>query len=205
MRMRIIFQKTGSLRYASILDLQKIWERALRRANLPVEMSQGFNPHAKIQIAHPLPVGFSGRNEIVDIFLDKEISIESLAVQLRKALPEGLKINTIVKAPEKPRSLTGLFTRAEYLVTLRNTRKDTVEEKITEIIDSRNLIRERNNKKYDLRPLIHQLEISQVSEMEVTLSMVLSTEPGKTGRPDEVVFQLGLSLSDCTIERTRLF
>jgi radical SAM-linked protein len=205
MRVRITFQKTGSLRYSSILDLQKIWERALRRAKLPVEMSQGFNPHAKIQIAHPLPVGFSGKNEVVDIFLEKDISVETLEVQLKKALPEGLKINSIVNAPEKPRSLTGLFTRAEYLVTLRNTKRETVEDKITEIINSRNLIRERNKKEYDLRPLIHQMEIAQVSGTDVTLSMVLSTEPGKTGRPDEVVFQFGFTLSDCTIERTRLF
>lgn len=205
MRARITFQKTGSLRYASILDLQKIWERVLRRANLPVQMTQGFNPHAKIQIAHPLPVGFSGRNEIVDIFLDKEISIENISVQLRHALPEGLNIITLAIAPEKSQSLAGLFTRAEFHVTLRNTRKDAVEEKITEIINSRNLLRERNRKKYDLRPLIHQLEIANVSGTDVTISMVLSAEPGKTGRPDEVAFQLGFTLSDFTIERTRLF
>jgi radical SAM-linked protein len=168
-------------------------------------MTQGFNPHVKIQIAHPLPVGYSGRNEIVDIFLDKEIPTGAIRERLQNVVPDGLIINSIVNAPEKPRSLSALFTKAEYIVVLRNAQKDAVEGEINKILSSPSLVRSRNNKKYDLRPLIHNLEICQVSGADVLISMVLSAESGKTGRPDEVAHQLGYNPSECIIERIRLF
>ncbi|MDP3186130.1 MAG: TIGR03936 family radical SAM-associated protein, partial [Anaerolineales bacterium] len=64
--MRITFSKTGALRYTGHLDLQRIWERTARRAGLPLVYSQGFHPQPKIQIAAALPLGFSGRAELVD-------------------------------------------------------------------------------------------------------------------------------------------
>ena len=70
MRYRITFSKTGTLRYIGHLDLHKIWERTLRRAGLPLAYSQGFHPSPKIQLASALPLGFLGRAEVVDIWLN---------------------------------------------------------------------------------------------------------------------------------------
>jgi len=69
MRLRIVFSKTGSLRYTGHLDLQTVWERTIRRAGLPLAYTHGFHPGPKIQIASALPLGFLGRLEIVDIWL----------------------------------------------------------------------------------------------------------------------------------------
>jgi hypothetical protein len=71
MRIRLIFSKTGSLRYTGHLDLHTIWERTIRRAGLPLMYTQGFHPGPKIQLASALPLGFIGRCEIVDIWLDE--------------------------------------------------------------------------------------------------------------------------------------
>src|SRR3989337_936583 len=60
-RCRMTYQKTEALRYTGNLDLQKIWERFLRRADLPVAYSQGFHPQPRIQQAAPLPLGFLSR------------------------------------------------------------------------------------------------------------------------------------------------
>src|SRR5512136_2023173 len=71
MRLRIVFSKTGSLRYTGHLDLQTVWERTVRRAGLPLAYTHGFHPGPKIQIASALPLGFIGRCEIVDIWLQE--------------------------------------------------------------------------------------------------------------------------------------
>src|SRR5512136_271004 len=73
MRLRITFSKNGALRYAGHLDLQTTWERTVRRAGLPLAYTHGFHPGPKIQIASALPLGFIGRAEIVDIWLDEPV------------------------------------------------------------------------------------------------------------------------------------
>ena len=69
MRLRIIFSKSGPLRYTGHLDLQTTWERTIRRAGLPLAYTHGFHPGPRIQIASALPLGFIGQAEIVDIWI----------------------------------------------------------------------------------------------------------------------------------------
>ena len=64
MRIRITFVKQGALRYTGHLDLHKLWERAARRAELPLAYSQGFHPQPKMNMAAALPLGFSSRCEV---------------------------------------------------------------------------------------------------------------------------------------------
>ena len=71
MRARITFAKSGPLRYVGHLDLQTLWERAARRARLPLSYSHGYHPQAKITFASALPLGFSSRAEVMDIRLDQ--------------------------------------------------------------------------------------------------------------------------------------
>ncbi len=61
MRARITFSKQGALRYTGHLDLHRLWERAMRRADLPLSYSQGFHPQPKISLASALPLGFASR------------------------------------------------------------------------------------------------------------------------------------------------
>ena len=78
MRIRITFAKQGPLRYTGHLDLHKLWERAARRAELPLAYSQGFHPQPKMNIAAALPLGFSSRCEVMDMKLEHEIQLERL-------------------------------------------------------------------------------------------------------------------------------
>jgi radical SAM-linked protein len=72
MRFRIAFAKTNAMRFTSHLDLQRTWERTIRRARLPLSYSQGFNPRPKINLAAALPLGFTSSCEIAEIWLDDE-------------------------------------------------------------------------------------------------------------------------------------
>ncbi|MEO9254233.1 MAG: TIGR03936 family radical SAM-associated protein [Tepidiformaceae bacterium] len=73
-RFRVRFRKGERVRYISHLDVLRSWERAIRRAELPLSYSQGFTPHPKIAFASPLPLGFVSEAEIMDVSLDERVS-----------------------------------------------------------------------------------------------------------------------------------
>jgi len=201
MRIRIFFQKNEPLRYSSFLDIQKIWERTCRRAQLQIEMSKGFNPQAKIQIANPLATGFTGRNEIVDIWLTQNLPIALIKEKFTSSLPEGLIINTIESVPDEKSSDLKSVNESNYSVLFFEEPFSKIENSIKSIMQAEKIIRTRNGKQYDLRPLIKAMKIEEKTKDYINIIMSLSAGPNKTGRPDEVVLEMGLSLADCKIDR----
>jgi len=201
MRIRITFSKTGALRYIGHLDLQTIWERSARRADLPLAYSQGFHPQPKINIASALPLGFSSRCEMVDLRLNQDVDISVLPQRLQTAMPSGIGILKVESVDEDLPPLQTQILSAEYEVTLTEAvDRSGLMRKIDEILASESLLRERRGKTYDLRPLIEQLD----AIAEDKISMRLSAREGETGRPDEVLGALGIPLEHTRIERTRL-
>ena len=118
MRIRITFAKQGALRYTGQLDLHKLWERAARRAELPLAYSQGFHPQPKINIAAALPLGFSSRCEVMDMKLEREIPLEGLREKLQGTLPTGIQVLNVGSADEHTPALQTQVAAAEYEVTL---------------------------------------------------------------------------------------
>src|SRR5688500_936949 len=116
MRLRITFAKQGALRYIGHLDLNKIWERTARRADLPLAYSQGFHPQPKIYLASALPLGFSSRCELVDMRLKDGIEIEGLRERLQGAVPPGLEILEVQEVDEALPQLQTQLMAAEYEV-----------------------------------------------------------------------------------------
>ena len=106
-RLRISYSKNGSLRYTGSLDVQKIWERVIRRAGLPIAYSQGFHPQAHINQAIPLPLGYTGANEIVDVWFVEEVNLQIALECIRGACPQGLNVNEITCIPEDASKLQG--------------------------------------------------------------------------------------------------
>ena len=118
MRIRITFAKDGALRYVGHLDLHKMWERVTRRAGLSLAYSQGFHPAPKIQLAAALPLGFSSRCELVDLWVEGEADLSRLPASLQDAIPPGLTILDVVGVDEKGPPLQTQILSAEYEVTL---------------------------------------------------------------------------------------
>lgn len=92
---RIRFNKTGNARFISHLDLSRCMARALRRAQIPVWYTQGFNPHPHMVFALPLSLGFESRCEAMDIKLDVDMDGEKIKELLKKELPEDLLITGV--------------------------------------------------------------------------------------------------------------
>jgi len=81
-RVRIFFAKRERVRYISHLDVLRYWERAIRRAGLPLSYSQGFTAHPKLQFAGPLPLGYLAEREVVDVSLDERVPLSEIAGRL---------------------------------------------------------------------------------------------------------------------------
>src|SRR5512143_2156524 len=160
MRIRITFSKLGALRYTGHLDLHRLWERAARRAELPLAYSQGFHPQPKINIAAALPLGFSSRCEMIDLRLEHDISLDGLQEKLQETLPTGIQLASIEAVDERAPALQTQVTAAEYEVTLTEAVDGSeLKRRIDSVLESDSIIRERRGKTYDLRPLIESLEV----------------------------------------------
>jgi radical SAM-linked protein len=202
MRIRITFAKQGALRYTGHLDLHRLWERAARRAELPLAYSQGFHPQPKLNIAAALPLGFSSRCEVLDMRLEREVPLGGLREKLQETLPTGIQVSNIESVDDKLPALQTLVASAEYEVTLTEAiNRSELEQRIDSVKAAESIIRERRGKTYDLRPLIEELSL----ENGDTVCMRLAAREGATGRPEEVLDILGIDFEGTRIERTQLF
>jgi radical SAM-linked protein len=184
MRVRITYAKQGMLRYTGHLDLQRVWERVLRRSTLPVLYSQGFNPLPRLQLAGALPLGIESACEVMDFWLGERLELMAVAQALKVALPPGMDISDVCEVDLHAPALETQLKSAEYRVTFKETvDKIELEKKVAELLKADSLPRERRGKAYDLRPLVEGLRI----EPDGGLWMKLAVRPGATGRPEEVL------------------
>jgi radical SAM-linked protein len=93
-KISFVFSKTGMIRYISHLDLMRALTRAMRRAGLPLKMTQGFSPHPKLSIKRALKLGLESQNEEASIVLKEFIKPEEFIVRLQEQLPEGILIKS---------------------------------------------------------------------------------------------------------------
>ena len=92
MKIKAIFSKTGDMRFISHLDLMRLFQRVLRRADLPVAMTQGFSPHLKISILRALKLGVESDSEELTINMRESISPDMVIKLLNSSLPDGVRI-----------------------------------------------------------------------------------------------------------------
>jgi radical SAM-linked protein len=201
MRIQITFSKQGALRYTGHLDLHKLWERAARRAELPLAYSQGFHPQPKMNIAAALPLGFSSRCEVLDMRLEHDIPLDGLQEKLQQTLPTGIQVSAIESVDDRAPALQTQVESAEYEATLTEAVDGSeLKRRIDSVMESESIIRERRGKTYDLRPLIEELKPLSNDK----IFMRLTAREGATGRPEEVLDVLGIAFDETRVERTRL-
>jgi len=195
-RWRITYAVDGPLRYVSHLEQVRVWERAIRRAGLPLAYSGGFTPHPRLQVALPLPLGFASEAEWLDLWLEEPVGPEAITDGLAATLPEGLTIRRVEQVPPD----------AEYAVTVETAvPPDEIRRRIEELLAAETLPRERRGRPYDLRPLILSLRLEEDRAGEIVLTMLLSAREGATGRPEEVLDALGLADDFFQVTRRGIF
>lgn len=98
MKIETTFSKTGDMRFISHLDLMRLFQRALRRANLPIAISQGFSPHLKISIKRALKLGQESLDETLTVHLSKRTDGAVFMELLNNNLPQGIRITKAQEA-----------------------------------------------------------------------------------------------------------
>jgi radical SAM-linked protein len=199
-RVRLTFTKQGALRYTGHLDLHKIIERSIRRAKLPLAYSQGYHPQPRLNLAAALPLGFSSRAEVMDIWLNEEV--DDIASALQGNVPPGLNILDSKPVDDHAPSLQSQVIAVEYEVKI--TEADSASgltEKVASVLGAESIPRVRRKKKYDLRPLIEEMTPTTAVDQ---LFMRLTAREGATGRPEEVLDVMGIPIEDARIERTKI-
>ena len=131
-RYRIFYTKKDAARFIGHLDLQGLFSKALRRAKLPVAYSQGFNPHQLLSIAMPLSMGFSGTNELFEIFLTKQVNAEDIVQKLNEQMPSGIEIINAQETANTGKAAAGLLSGAIYKITFPNEVKSDIPEEVAD-------------------------------------------------------------------------
>lgn len=216
-RVRLTYARRDALRYTSHLDMQLVWERTLRRAEVPLAYSQGFTPRPRLHLAAALPLGFLSRSEMVDFWLSFAEStpppeLDKLISGIRCVAPPGVEVLSGEFIPLSQPALQVQVQSAEYLACPLDAINDAeLARAVNAVLKADTLPRERvkkpgsPGKPYDLRPLVEALEIQHAEEKgKPGLFMRLAAREGATGRPEELLAALGFESAAWRIERTRL-
>ncbi len=208
-RLRLRFAKKEQIKYISHLDLALAWERALRRAQIPLAYSKGFNPRPKMQVASGLPLGTMGRDEILDVVITQPVPPEEAFEHIKDKLPPGLVLRSVEEVSLKAPTLQHLLRQAEYHVVIEtDLSSQALEKRLEALLAADKIIQTRRRRKrdeeIDLRPWIHELALESVADGEAHLHMRLTAGQFGNLRPEEVLKALELTENWRRIERTRL-
>jgi len=209
-RLRVTYSRGEEIKYLSHLDMMRLWERALRRGDIPVAYSQGYNPKPRLAIGAPLPVGYLSQAELLDLFLSRRMSPAIFMRRMDESLPAGIRVVGVEEINPRLPSLQSQIRAAEYRVTIRTAAlAGAIGEQLQNLLDSPRLLRTQQRRdgtgrEYNLRPLIEDLWLYRWQEERCTIGMRLRIGPGGTGRPEEVIEALDDKAIIQTIERTRL-
>jgi radical SAM-linked protein len=208
-RLRLTFSRGEELKYISHLDLMRLWERGLRRADIPVSYSQGFTPRPRLSLAAPLPIGVTSAGELMDIFLERRVSAKFLIKAMAEKLPRDIGILEVREMWSKLPSLQSQVRYAEYRVEIESDKGlEEVQLAIRSLLQKERLPwehkRDKEMRRYDLRYLISDIWLEDWRGNECTLGMRLRTDSTGAGRPEQVTLALGFSEQPLSIHRTKL-
>jgi len=208
-RLRIAYRKAGAVRYVSHLDLMRTWERALRRAALPLAYSQGFSPHARLALGAALAVGFEGERELLDAWMSPPVAPLDVARRLAAVLPDGLDVFAVEEIAHELPSLQSAITSATYELVFDGADVDPEELRWrAEGLLAAHVLeweeqRGQKTRTYDLRATVRGLEVREEGD-DVVLALDLEARDGLNGRPLSVLDALGEGATPRRRRRTGL-
>ncbi len=179
---RLVFTKTQNARFISHLDLTRLMARLIRKANLDIWWTEGFNPRPYITFALPLPLGFEGLYEMMDIRInDDNADISDIAVKLNLVCPESIKF---LKAYESA-SKTSLIAFAKYEITFDDN--GALTDNITSFLNTKPILCHKKTKKGDWKEvdLSQKIKYSDVINLDgdTKLTLILPSGPNENISP----------------------
>ncbi len=208
-RLRISFRRGEEVRFISHLDIVRLWQRALHRAGVSLAYSEGFNPHPRISLAAPLPVGVTSEAELMDIFCSRSVSPHWLTAAVSQQLPPGIETLQAYQMTLNMPSLQSQVRYAEYKVEVQTEKgQRDIEADLSSLLSLKHLPwqhqRDTGPRSYDLRALIDDLWLIDGHPPYCTIGMKLRCDSSGSGRPEQVALALGFTSPPKLIHRTRL-
>lgn len=208
-RLRIRISRGEELRFISHLDIMRLWERALHRALIPLAYSEGFNPHPRLSLAAPLPVGVTSDAELMDILVTRWVSPHWFSTSVSQQLPAGIEILDVYPMALNMPSLQSAVRYAEYeVIAATADLPEDIASVISTLLSVEHLPwhhqRDTGKRNYDLRALIDDLWLIDRDEERCVIGMRLRCGSNGSGRAEQVVAALGFADYPQSIHRTKL-
>ncbi len=169
---RALFEKTGNAVWISHLDLMRVFQRAFKRADLPLTHTQGFNPRPSVSIALPLSVGIESRCELLDFDLEGEkVPCDEIMERLNQTMVSGVKILSVYEDKSKIKNLAYL----DCVLTLEYDTgiPENAEAQLKELFGREEVIVEKRSKNgpkpENIIPMIRKFEIIRDSDRELSI------------------------------------
>lgn len=205
MHLRFRFNKHGKVRFTSHRDVARIWERVLRRAQLPLAYSEGFSPRPRLSFGLALSTCYESDAEYLDAKLSETIEFTDLPDQLSTLLPVGMSVTGVAEIPSSADSLQQAVTSCRWEVDVIGVDEITASEAVARALEATEIVvtRERKGKPVtdDLRPGVLSLNILGPTEHGCRLAAELGTQP-RALRPAELLDALEPSLEALLVRRT---
>lgn len=131
-KIRIRFEKTGSMKYIGHLDCMRFFQKLMRLADIDIRYSEGFSPHPIMSFASPLGVGIESRGEYVDIEVNRREASRDALARLNRSMPEGLAVLSFRELPEDAKNAMSLITCADYRVVPKSGIEVSVTQAVVE-------------------------------------------------------------------------
>ena len=208
-RLRIRFCRGEEIKFISHLDIMRLWERALHRAQIPLAYSEGFSPHPRLSLAAPLPVGVTSEAELMDVFVTKQVSPHWFVTAVSQQLPPGIEILGVYQIALSMPSLQSQVRYAEYRAEVETEKGPRdIESAVSALLSVEHLPwhhqRDTGRRNYDMRALIDALWLTSWHHPYCTIGMRLRCDSGGSGRPEQVVSALGFTHYPQSIYRAKL-
>ncbi len=209
-RIRIRFSKRGKVRFTSHRDVARIWERTLRRVELPVARSQGFSPRPKLHFGLALSTGHESEAEYLDVDLvdGAVVDLDALPARLTTALPGGLIAAAAAEVDPSAPSLQHAVTSSRWEIEVLGLDLPTLEARAEALLAAPELVmvRQRKGKDVtdDVRPHLFTLQPTTPLDGGALLVAELGTL-GRALRPSELLTLLGEEAREGKVCRTHQF
>lgn len=221
-RLRVWFGKQGDMALVSHLDLIRLFDRAIRRAKLPVAFTGGYHPTPRICVAWALPLGATSSGEIVDFELTEFVEVDTFREKLTQVLPKEIPVYKVAQLDLKAPAATQQLDAAEYLLTVDSCPQatrwqwqewiDTINNK-SEIWWEQTTNSSGQTQLVNLRERLWELELMPNSSHPASTAIILRylgscRHDGTLLRPEQILFMLekiaGIEFQLLHIHRNRL-
>lgn len=161
-QVRLRYSKLGKVRFTSHRDMARVWERAIRKVQLPIAYSEGFSPRAKLSFGLALPTVFESAAEYVDITLEETVDVDPLPEMLTQVMPAGIDVTGAMALHGKVESLQECVESTTWSLFM-NSDPDELQTWAADLMAADELLvtRERKGKSRtdDVRPAILEIEV----------------------------------------------